>query len=111
VLSEEGRFCRFEIDLAAGIVERVRFRASPCISLIAYSEWISQRVEGWPIERALGLTASEVIDGVPEIRETRHLRARLALRALQSACAVAGSFEFRFGPVSRANVGAVAWSI
>ena len=89
---EEGRFARFGVQLTDGIVTGVGFRASPCVTLIAYCEAAAERVSGLPLPTALrALRPADLALDLPSVPPARREHAVLAARALVVALAdVAG---------------------
>lgn len=85
---DEGRVARFGVQLTAGVVTAVGFRASPCATLIAYCEAAAERVSGLPVAGALrALRPADLALDLPGVPPVKRDRARLAARALAIALA------------------------
>lgn len=80
---ETGHVVRFAVDVADGIVTRVGFRASTCVTLVAYCEVAAQRVSGQRVADALRrLQPGDLAQALPSVPPVKRDRARLAARAL-----------------------------
>ena len=92
-LAIEGQLCTgpedntasFSLDAADGKIAAVGFRASCCATLIAYCEFIVQIAPGFRFEIARGLTAQNLIEGLPGMPALKRDRALLAIAAFRSA--------------------------
>jgi len=83
---DEGRFARFGVQLTDGVVTGVGFRASPCVTLIAYCEAAAERVSGRPLVEALRvLRPADLALTLPAVPAAKRDRAWLAARALVTA--------------------------
>lgn len=83
---DEGRFARFGVQLTNGVVTAVGFRASPCVTLIAYCEAAAEHVSGQPLAAALrALQPGDLALALPSVPPVRRDLARLAARALTAA--------------------------
>ncbi len=85
VFGEDGRLVRFDLAIEHGLVRCATFRASPCISLVAYAEWLASYVEGKSRSALNTVSFDTIISGVPEVNASRKHRARLLIRAFESA--------------------------
>jgi NifU-like protein involved in Fe-S cluster formation len=82
----EGRFARFGVQVAGGVVTAIGFRASPCVTLIAYCELAAERVAGQPLAAAVRtLQPGDLARTLPAVPPSRRGSAQLASRALLSA--------------------------
>ena len=91
VAAANGLSARFEIEVADGIVRALGFRATSCVTLVAYCEALAELVEGGRVAAAAGLQAAvlaELVRGVPAAKRDR---APLAVAALRAALAAADS--------------------
>jgi NifU-like protein involved in Fe-S cluster formation len=82
---------RFSLNRENGAIACVGFRVSTCSTLIAYCEFIAEVVTGSPLEQALALTASDLVEGVSGVPAMRRQRAILAVAAFRAALAVVPS--------------------
>jgi NifU-like protein involved in Fe-S cluster formation len=80
---EAGHVVRFGVDIANGVVTSVGFRASTCVTLVAYCEVAAQRVSGQRVAEALRtLQPADIARALPSVPAVKRDRARLAARAL-----------------------------
>lgn len=85
---DEGRCARFGVRLAGGVVTAVGFRASACVTLIAYCELAAERVDGQPLAAAVrALQPGDLVRTLPAVPPAKRRCAQLASRALLSALA------------------------
>jgi NifU-like protein involved in Fe-S cluster formation len=83
---DEGRFARFGVQLTDGFVAAVGFRASPCVTLIAYCEAAAERVAGRSLAAAIrALQPADLALALPSVPPVKRDCARLAARALTTA--------------------------
>ena len=100
-LAVEGQFCTgadnnavsFSLDMADGKIAAVGFRASYCATLIAYCEFIAESVPGFRVEIARGLTAADLVEGMPGVPMLKRDRAVLAIAALRAALMAADELQ------------------
>jgi NifU-like protein involved in Fe-S cluster formation len=85
ITDAEGNGARFSIDIANGKLSEIRFRASPCTTLIAYCEAIAELLPGFGIEIAGLLAPRDLIDALPGVPAIKQDRAVLAIAAFRSA--------------------------
>ena len=81
----------FSLDVTDGKIAAVGFRASCCATLIVYCEYIAQIAPGFRFEIARGLTAQNLIEGLPGVPALKRDRAVLAIAAFRSALMAAAA--------------------
>lgn len=87
---EEGRTARFSVQIANGIVTDVGFRATPCVTLVAYCEIAAERASGQPMTGAIrGLLPADLARALPSVPPARQVCAHLASRAAVAALLLA----------------------
>ncbi len=82
---EGGLRVKFSLDLDGGVIRQVAFRATTCVTLVAYAELLAETVTGTDLRSAVRLRPEELagaLDGVPLVKRRR---AALPVRALRSA--------------------------
>ncbi len=82
---EGGLRAQFSLDLDGGVIRQVAFRATTCVTLVAYAELLADTVTGTDLRSAIRLRPEELagaLDGVPLVKRRR---AALPVRALHSA--------------------------
>jgi NifU-like protein involved in Fe-S cluster formation len=80
---EAGHVVRFGVHIADGVVTKVGFRASTCVTLVAYCELAAQRVSGQRVAEALRtLQPADIARALPSVPPVKRDRAQLAARAL-----------------------------
>lgn len=84
-----GLAARFSIEVGDGTVRRVGFRASTCVTLVAYCEALAERATGLRLDEAARLGAAQLIDLLPGVPPLRRDRAALAVAAFRAALAAA----------------------
>jgi hypothetical protein len=82
--AEDNTAC-FSLDAVDGKIAAVGFRASCCATLIAYCEYIAQIAPGFRFEIARGLTAQNLVEGLPGVPALKRDRALLAIAAFRAA--------------------------
>lgn len=76
----------FEFDISVdGRIEKVRYRCTTCMTLVALCEHVAQDLQGASIEEVTDLTADGVLNQHPEIPSVRRSRAQLAVAAAHAA--------------------------
>jgi NifU-like protein involved in Fe-S cluster formation len=85
----DGNTARFSVEVADGRIVAAGFRASSCATLIAYCEFIAEVAPGFRLEIARGLTAANLVEGLPGVPALKHERAVLAVAAFRAAVAAA----------------------
>jgi NifU-like protein involved in Fe-S cluster formation len=83
----------FSLDQTDGRIAAVGFRASCCATLIAYCEFIAEIVPGFGIEVARGLTAQNLIEGLPGVPALKRDRALLAMAGFRAALVTAEQLQ------------------
>jgi NifU-like protein involved in Fe-S cluster formation len=79
---DAGHVARFGVHIADGVVTSVGFRASTCVTLVAYCEVAAQRVSGRRVAEALRtLQPADIARALPSVPPAKRDRAQLA-RAL-----------------------------
>jgi NifU-like protein involved in Fe-S cluster formation len=81
----EGNRAEFSLELAAGRLAAIGFRATTCATLIAYSELIAETVPGFAIGIAREFSAADLIDALAGVPELKRARAALAISAFRAA--------------------------
>jgi NifU-like protein involved in Fe-S cluster formation len=80
-----GLEAQFSLKIENGLIEGVRFKATSCVALTAYSEVLAEEAEKLSPASAIAITPEllvETLEGVPVFRRDR---ANLAVAALRSA--------------------------
>jgi NifU-like protein involved in Fe-S cluster formation len=81
----DGLRASFSLNCQGQQLERISFKASTCITLVAYCEALSELAEGQELRTAIQITPIELVARLPQVPELKRDRASLAVRALQSA--------------------------
>ncbi|MGH6771616.1 MAG: iron-sulfur cluster assembly scaffold protein [Xanthobacteraceae bacterium] len=89
---------QFSIEVADGKLAAIGFRASCCATLIAYCEFIAEIAPGFRLEIARGLTAANLVEGLPGVPALKRDRAVLAITAFRAALAEATNYSNQSGP-------------
>ncbi len=84
-----GLRAQFSLEVADATISGANFKASSCVTLIAYCELLAATVTGQPLPDAIRLTPADLSEALPGVPLVKQDRAILAIRALQSAIAVA----------------------
>jgi NifU-like protein involved in Fe-S cluster formation len=84
---------RFSLDLVNGMIAGARFRASTCITLIAYCELLTELVAGKTPRDAARISEGELVASLPGVPAMKRDRAALATDAFRAALAAASRFE------------------
>jgi NifU-like protein involved in Fe-S cluster formation len=85
VFDAEGNTARFWITLSRGIIRRVQYKCTTCVTLVALCEHLSEMAEGQEPAAALRLGEGQLLAAHPDVPPERRDRAALAVSALQSA--------------------------
>jgi hypothetical protein len=80
----DGYSARFSVAATDGRLADIAFRASSCATLIAYCELIAEMAQGFRIEIARGLTATDLIETLPGVPSLKRERAVLAIAAFRA---------------------------
>lgn len=76
---------QFALQVERGMIRRVNFKASTCITLVAYAELLAERVTGQELKQAIRVDAEDLVQALCEVPPGKQDRARLPILALQSA--------------------------
>ncbi len=98
VQDSHGRTARFSILVEGGTVTGLGFRASTCITLVAYCERLCEIASGRDAASILRMRPADVVAALPGVPAARHDQAVLALRALHGALADCLSADPRPAP-------------
>ena len=80
-----GLLARFSLDVDGGFIQAVNFRATTCITLIAYSELIAELTIGQSVHEAAELSPAELVETLPDVPLLKRDRALLAVKAFRAA--------------------------
>ena len=92
-MGPENNAVSFSLDAADGKITAIGFRATTCATLIAYCEFIAAITPGFRLEIAHGLTAENLIEGLPGVPALKRDRALLAIAAFRSALLAAEELQ------------------
>jgi hypothetical protein len=81
----EGNAARFSLTLHGAHLADIRFRASPCTTLIAYSEALAVLFAGRDAALAAHFSPHELIAALPGVHPLKQNRAVLAVAAFRAA--------------------------
>jgi hypothetical protein len=84
-------FARFSLGITGGFIKAVHFRATTCITLIAYNELIAELVIGQNMRDAAAIEAAELVALLPDVPLLKRDRALLAINAFRAALAASFS--------------------
>ena len=87
----EGNRAEFSLELSAGRLAAIGFRATTCATLIAYCELIVEAVPGFAIGIAREFSAADLVDALAGVPEPKRVRAALAIEAFRAALDAAES--------------------
>lgn len=76
---------RFSLSVENGKLGQVRFKASTCITLIAYCELIAETATGGSIQQSARLSAADLVAALPDVPALKRDRAPLAIAAFRDA--------------------------
>ena len=93
VADAEGNSARFSVALNGGRIAEIRFRASSCTTLIAYSEALAELLEGFDAAMAAQYAPQDLVAALPGVHPLKQSRAVLAVAALRAALLAAQSPE------------------
>lgn len=85
ITDAEGNSARFSISLDGAKLTEIRFRASSCTTLIAYSEALAELLAGLNASMAAQFTPGELMSALPGVHPMKRNRAVLAVAALRAA--------------------------
>src|SRR6186997_1315915 len=78
-----GLSARFSLATEDGRLARIGFRATTCITLVAYCELIAELMSGADIPRAARLSPAELMSELPDVPALKRDRAPLAIAAFR----------------------------
>jgi NifU-like protein involved in Fe-S cluster formation len=84
VATPQGLRARFSLDLHDGIIAEIRFESTPCATLVAYCQALTEHESGRALMSSPSVTADGLVallEGVPPLRRDRAILAVAALRA------------------------------
>jgi NifU-like protein involved in Fe-S cluster formation len=84
-----GLLARFSLEVADGFIKAVNFRATTCITLLAYSELVAELTIGQRVHEAAKLSPAELVDALPDVPLLKRDRALLAVKAFRAALSAA----------------------
>jgi NifU-like protein involved in Fe-S cluster formation len=85
VADAEGNQARFSVALEAGRIGEIRFRASSCTTLIAYSEALNELLSGLRPDMAAQYAPQDLVAALHGVHPLKQNRAVLAVAALRAA--------------------------
>jgi hypothetical protein len=85
VRGNEKLLAQFFIDIKDDHIDYVSYKCSTCVVLIAYCEFLAERLTGLSLKEVMKITPSHLIRAFPEVPPDRHDRSSLAIQALHSA--------------------------
>jgi len=80
-----GRMAQFSVQLDDGVIESVSFKASFCVTLIAYCELLAEWATGATLRRAAGIRPADLAVALTCVPPDKRDCAMLAKAALSSA--------------------------
>ncbi len=84
-----GLIARFSLDIADGFIKAVNFRATTCITLIAYSELLAELAADKKAREAAAIEAADLAAALPDVPLLKRDRALLAVNAFRAALTAA----------------------
>ena len=93
VADAEGNAARFSVALDGARLAEIRFRASSCTTLIAYSEALTELLPGLDAALASQFTPQELVAVLPGVPPLKQSRAVLAVAAFRAALLTARSHQ------------------
>jgi NifU-like protein involved in Fe-S cluster formation len=85
IADAEGNNARFSVALEGSRLSEIRFRASSCTTLIAYSEALVELLEGFDAAMATQYAPQDLVAALPGVHPLKQNRAVLAVAALRAA--------------------------
>jgi NifU-like protein involved in Fe-S cluster formation len=85
VADAEGNHARFSLALDANRIAEIRFRASSCTTLVAYSEALAELLAGFDATMAAQYAPQDLVAALPGVHPLKQSRAVLAIAALRAA--------------------------
>jgi NifU-like protein involved in Fe-S cluster formation len=93
VTDAEGNNARFSVAVNGAKLAEIRFRASSCTTLIAYSEALAELPPGLDAGLAAQFTPAELVTALPGVPALKQNRAVLAIAAFRAALLAAQSSQ------------------
>jgi NifU-like protein involved in Fe-S cluster formation len=85
-IDQDGLQAAFAVSICdVGRIERVDYRCTTCMTLVALCEHVAEQFCGATLEEARSLCADQLLELHPEIPASRRCRAHLALNAARAA--------------------------
>ena len=84
-----GLSARFSLATEDGRIAKIAFKASTCITLVAYCELIAELMSGEDIPRAARFSPVDLISELPDVPALKRDRAPFAIAAFRDALAAA----------------------
>ena len=84
-----GLTVRYQLRVEYGVVQQVSFKASTCVTLVAYCELLAQWATKMPLREAICICAEELADSLVGVPTCKRDRAWLAVQAMQNAVVAA----------------------
>lgn len=78
-------FAQFYLDVEGDRIDRIEYKCTTCVVLVAYCERLAEIVSGVSTKEALEIEAVDLVNAFPDVPEYRQDRSDLAVRALRSA--------------------------
>ncbi|HEX5777507.1 MAG TPA: iron-sulfur cluster assembly scaffold protein [Xanthobacteraceae bacterium] len=91
IVDAEGNSARFSVQLDGGKIAELRFRASSCTTLIAYSEALAELLTGFDAAMAAQYAPQNLVAALPGVHPLKQNRAVLAVAALRAALLTAAT--------------------
>lgn len=86
LLNDDDRlFAQYYLDAVGGRINRIEYKCTTCVVLVAYCERLAEVASGISIKEALEIETPDLVDAFPDVPSYRHGRSVLAVRALRSA--------------------------
>ena len=89
VREASGLGVRYSLRVESGIVNEVSFKASTCVTLVAYCELLAQTATGVSLQQAICIDPEKLTQRLAGVPRAKYDRAWLAVQAMQSAIAAA----------------------
>lgn len=81
----EGMFIRFSLRVKDDRIEAVAFKASTCVTLVAYCERLAKLVTGLGLADAIEITDADLVAALPGVHPAKRDRAAMAIEAFRAA--------------------------
>ena len=83
----------FSLAAHGGVLGKIGFKASTCVTLVAYCELIAELTAGQDIAQAARLSPSDLVAELPNVPALKRDRAPLAIAAFRDALAAASTLS------------------